>query len=124
MDRVVAALVIADELYIHERLGNMLKEKGIEVEIADNAKVARELLISKEYDIVITDSLIWGLTSLEVNKILKDKNSKSCVIVMADLATAELAEKTLKEGAFGYVIKPQGLERVLSYVELYLLTRH
>lgn len=121
---MVKALIISDELYIHERVGTILNNKNIEFEIADNVKIAKEWLITKNYDIVITDSLIWGLTSLEVNKILKDKKINTCVIVMADLATLELAEKTVKEGAFVYIIKPQDIERISSYVELYLFTRH
>ena len=120
---MVRALIISDEIYVQERVGDILKKKNISFEISDNKKVAKDLLMSKDYDIVIADSLIWGLTSLEINKILKDKKTSTCLIVMADLATLDLAEKTVKDGAFGYVLKPSDIERISSYVDLYLLTR-
>lgn len=123
MDRMVKLLIISDEDYVKERLKNFFKDENISIDIVDNSKLAKERLISFDYDIVITDALIWGLTSLEVMNILKEKKKKSSVIVLADLSTLEIAQNCLKNGAYAIVIKPQELERIKSYVELYILTR-
>lgn len=123
MDRVVKILLISDEDYVKERVKNILSDKNIEINIVDNSKLAKEYLISSDYDIVITDALIWGLTSLEVITILKERKKTSCIIVLSDLATVEIAQTSLKNGAFAFIIKPQDLERIKSYVELYILTK-
>ncbi|MCX7905343.1 MAG: response regulator [Elusimicrobiales bacterium] len=125
MDRVVNILLISDEVYVKNKISSMFGDRNeFVLDIMDNAKMARESLMTKNYDIVITDAMIWGLTSLEVIKILKDRKIYSCVIVLADLTTAEIAQKTVKEGAFGYIIKPPELDKVESYVKLYKLTKY
>lgn len=124
MDRMVKILLISDEDYVKERIKNIFSDEKIIIEILDNSKLAKESLISVDYDIVITDAVIWGLTSLEVMSILKDKKNIPCVIVLSDLATLDIAQSSLKSGAFAFVIKPQELERIKSYVELYMFTRN
>ncbi len=122
MDRMVKALVISDEEYVKERVGRILSELGVSYDFVDNAKLAKEKLLNC-YDVVITDAVIWGLSAIEVVKTAKEIKDDVCVIVMCDLGTADVGERCVKNGAFSYVIKPADIERIKSYVELYLITK-
>ncbi|MEF3279356.1 MAG: response regulator [Elusimicrobiota bacterium] len=125
LDRMVKKLLfIEDELYVIERVCQMVKKyEDIKIEHVSDAKVAREKLLLLPYDIVITDAFIYGLTALEVNKLAHDKNPDVCVIVICQNSTMDIASKSIKEGAFDYVLKPQDIEKIESLLKLYFLAR-
>ncbi|MGC8866724.1 MAG: response regulator [Elusimicrobiales bacterium] len=122
MDRLVRVLVISDEEYVRERVGGILDELKLNYDLACNAKIAKEKLLSP-YDIVISDALIWGMSAIEVVESVKKIRKDVCIIVMCDLSTTDIGERCIKNGAFAYVIKPPDIERIKSYVELYLITK-
>lgn len=119
---MVKVFIISDEEYVKYRVGEIIDKLNLKYEISGNAQQVREKL-TEGYDIVISDALIWGMTAIEVVDIARKHNPNVCVIVMSDLATSDIAEKSLKNGAFAYVLKPQEIERIKTYVELYLITR-
>jgi two-component system response regulator HydG len=115
-------LIIEDEIYVVERIKSMIEKYNFSYDVASEAKKARELLLN-HYDIVITSVYVYGITSLEINKLAHDKNKDVLVIVTTNLSNIDLAQKTVKEGAFDYVIKPQELEKIESFIKFYLLTK-
>jgi two-component system response regulator PilR (NtrC family) len=123
MDRTLRKLlVVEDEAYVVERVKGMLKKYNFSIDFASEAKKAKELLLNP-YDVVITSVYVYGITSLEINKLAHDKNKDALVIVTTNLSNIDLAQKTVKEGAFDYVIKPQELEKIESLVKVYLITK-
>jgi DNA-binding NtrC family response regulator len=125
MDKLVKkVLVVEDESYIVERIREILKKfENVNFYFVDSAKLAREKLETGEWDIVITDVFIYGITSLEVNKLAHGKNSDECVIVLTSTSSLDIAQKTVKEGAFDYVLKPEDIERIESLLKIYLLIK-
>jgi len=124
MDRdLKKILLVEDEKYVIERIKDMLEKYNFSIDIASESKKAREFL-NYPYNIVITSVYVYGITSLEVNKLAHDKNKDVLVIVTTNLSNIDIATKTVKEGAFDYVIKPRDLEKIESLVKVYLITKN
>lgn len=124
MDGLVKKIIlIDDESYVYERVVQIIKKYNVEFDYIDNAKQAKEKLIASSYDVVITEAFIYGLTSLEVNKLAHDKNPNVCVIVLSRLSTLDIAHKTLKEGAFAFLIKPSEIDKLESLIDLYFISK-
>jgi len=125
VDRLVKKLLlIEDDVYAIERIKKICEKFDfLSVETVSDYKKAREKLELWKWDIVITDSFLYGITAIEVNHIARAKNKDVCVIVLSDLSTVDIAQKAVKEGAFDYVLKPQDIEKVESLIRLYAISK-
>lgn len=112
-------LLIEDEGYVTARVEELLAAfPQFEVTRLDDAERARALLDEKPFDIVITDIYLRGASGLEFSFKARQKNPDACVIIIAGIDSAELAAKAVQEGAFDFVVKPPGLERLSSILKL------
>lgn len=124
MDGLVKKIIlIDDEPYVYDRVSHIIKKYKIDIEYVNNSKQAKEKLIAGSYDLVITEAFIYGLTSLEVNKLAHDKNPDVCVIVLSRLSTLDVAQKTVKEGAFAFLVKPPEIDKLESLIDLYFISK-
>lgn len=114
-------LLIEEEGYVVSRLEGMFRDfPGLAVSRAGDAEEARLLLADNSYDIVITDIYVRGASGLELSHRALKTNPKCCVIVISGVDNEDLARKAVAEGAYDYVIKPPGLDKVASLLKLYL----
>ena len=90
--------------------------------LADAAK-ARALLKEKAFDVVITAIYLRGASGLELSFTAREKNKDVCVIILTGLDNADLAAKAVTEGAFDFIIKPPGLERLTNILKMVTLVR-
>jgi DNA-binding NtrC family response regulator len=117
-------LFLEDEGYVISRVEELLEAfPQFEVTRTDDAEKARVLLGEKPFDVVITDIYLRGASGLEFSFKAREMNKDACVILIAGIDSAELAAKAVKEGAFDFVIKPPGLERLSSMLKMYTLVR-
>jgi DNA-binding NtrC family response regulator len=117
-------LFIEDEGYVIARVDEILAAfPQFEVTRLDDAEKARALLDEKAFDIVITDIYVRGASGLELSFKAREKNKDACVIIITGLGNADMAEKAVKEGAFDFVIKPPGLERLSNILKMVTLVR-
>jgi two-component system response regulator HydG len=79
-------------------------ERGLEIAAADN------------FDLVVTDLVLGGITGVEVVRQLKRLDPYVEVIVMTAYGTVASAVETMKEGAYDYVTKPFHLDEFLLLV--------
>ena len=117
-------LLIEDEGYVIDRVNEMLSGfPQFNITRCDDAEKSRRLLEEKSFDIVITDIYLRGASGLEFSFKALKKNPEVCVILIATLDNAELASKAVKEGAFDFIIKPPGLERLANILKMVTLVR-
>jgi DNA-binding NtrC family response regulator len=117
-------LFIEEEGYVVSRVEELLKSfPQFEVTRLDDAERARALLEEKSFDVVITDIYLRGASGLEFSFKAREKNKDACVIIIAGIDSADLAAKAVKEGAFDFVIKPPGLERISNMLKMFTLLR-
>ncbi len=117
-------LFIEDEGYVIDRVQEILLGfPQFEVTLAGTGEEARRLLKERVFDAVITDIYTGGVSGLELLHYAKEKNKDVCAIIIAGVDNSDLAAKALKEGAFDFVIKPPGLDRLTNILKLVTLVR-
>ena len=117
-------LFLEEEGYVIDRVNEILAAfPQFEVtRLADAAK-ARALLKEKAFDVVITAIYLRGASGLELSFTAREKNKDVCVIILTGLDNADLAAKAVTEGAFDFIIKPPGLERLTNILKMVTLVR-
>jgi len=106
MSKKISILVVDDEESVRDSLTNWFREDGFQVECAENAKKALQLLEVKNFDIILADIKMPGMDGLEMLKRIKALKTDAVVIMMTAFATVNTAVIALKDGAFDYITKP------------------
>ena len=99
-------LVVDDEGAIRYSISKTLQRVGYQVSAAASGEEALALLDEQEYDVVLTDIRMPGLTGVELLAKIKEKAPDSIVILMTAYASLGTAVESLRLGAHDYLIKP------------------
>lgn len=102
----ISILIVDDEDSVRDSLLNWFIEDGYEVEAAENAKMALQLLEKRDFNIILADIKMPGMDGLELQRRIKALNNETIVIIMTAFASVETAVQALKDGAYDYVTKP------------------
>jgi len=117
-------LFIEDEGYVIDRVDGILASfPQFEVTRLGDAEKARALLAEKPFDVVITDIYLRGASGAEFSFKALQKNKDACVILITGLDNADMAAKAVREGAFDFVVRPPGLERLENILKMVTLVR-
>lgn len=110
-------LVVDDEFDVRQGLAKLLEFEGYQVSTAENGTVALERAKTAEFDLVLTDLRMPGLSGVETLIGLKKLHPGLQVIVVTGFASDATAANCLREGAFDIVTKPFDLNQLLSLIE-------
>lgn len=117
-------LFIEDEGYVIERVDAILAAfPQFEVTRLADAEKARALLDETPFAVVITDIYLRGASGVEFSFKALQKNPDACVILITGLDNADMAAKAVREGAFDFVVRPPGLERLENILKMVTLVR-
>src|SRR3977135_1407865 len=116
-------LVVDDEVGIRELLSEILADEGHQVSVADSAGEARRQRERQRPDLVLLD--IWmpdtdGITLLK--EWAANGQLTMPVVMMSGHGTIETAVEATRIGAFDFLEKPVGLQKLLSTVTRALKT--
>ncbi len=109
-------LVIDDEDSIREYLSMMLEREGYEVRASADGKKAIKLNSQDEFDVVVTDIQLPGMSGIEILSSLKESDPTVPVIIVTGHASQESAIEALNLGAFYYLLKPVSNEELKQVV--------
>ena len=98
-------LVVDDERSMRELLSIVLRRDGYDVLVADNGKVAVDILKRERVDILITDIRMPEMTGVDVLREAKLIDPGIISIVMTAFASTDTAVEALRLGAADYVHK-------------------
>ncbi len=110
-------LVVDDAKVILSFYQKGLSRIGYEVDVADNALKALDMIEKGDYDIVITDINMELMDGLELLEAIKRDYPHIEVIMMTGYATVENAIRSLKRGAYDFLLKPVKLDQVRQVVK-------
>lgn len=99
-------LVVDDEGAIRYSISKTLQRVGYQVNAAASGEEALTMLDEQDYDVVLTDIRMPGLTGVELLAKIKEKAPDSIVILMTAYASLGTAVESLRLGAHDYLIKP------------------
>jgi two-component system nitrogen regulation response regulator NtrX len=106
-------LVVDDEANIRESLSDILSDEGYEVETAESAEKALDIVRKTPPDLVIMDVWLPGMDGAAALKEIKSSNGDLPVVMITGHGSIELAVKTTRMGAYDFLEKPLSMERVL-----------
>jgi putative two-component system response regulator len=99
-------LVIDDEDVIRMLVVEILESAGYEVTSAESAEVALGLLEDAEFDLVVSDVIMPGLSGLELLEAVRAQRASLPVILVTGAGTYDTLSQALTRGAAGLVTKP------------------
>jgi DNA-binding NtrC family response regulator len=108
-------LIVDDEEAARYGIRRALETFGCEIAEADSAEAARALINEKNFDLLLLDVNLPGISGLEFLKELQteSENNKSeapLVIIITAHGSERLAVQAVKGGAYDYVSKPFELD--------------
>lgn len=109
-------LVVDDEKDVREGLASLLVMEGYEVTTAENGAAAIERAKLRRFDLILTDLRMPGMSGVETLTGLKQLHPDVPVLVVTGYASDETAERCMREGAYGYVMKPFDLDQLLRLI--------
>ncbi len=109
-------LVVDDDETIRDTLYELLSESYVCL-TAETAEKALARLGADEYDVVLTDISMPGLSGLELLGQVRQTFPDTPVIIISGISDQEHAQGLIKLGAFDYLLKPFSLESVEKSVK-------
>lgn len=106
-------LIIDDEKNIREGLANDFEMEGYNVKIAENGKIALDILSKGDIDLVITDlRMPGGVSGDDIIQFVTREMPGIPVIVLTGHGSIDEAVKAMQNGAYNFLTKPLNLEQL------------
>jgi response regulator RpfG family c-di-GMP phosphodiesterase len=109
-------LIVDDEVEITEILADLLSEE-YECLRAASAEEALTRLTESEFQLVISDITMPGMSGLDMIPHVKQLSPDTVVVMISGMQTVESAIGALRLGAFDYLMKPFDLRQVEAVVK-------
>lgn len=113
-------LLIDDNEAARALLANFFEQAGYRVTQAEDGEKALELLPQHQFDVVISDIVMRGVSGLEVLYATRTLEDPPAMILLTGYGSLDTALMALRASAYDYVMKPCKpqllLERVASAI--------
>ena len=109
-------LIADDDESMRRILSQVLQEEGYSCVVTATGKDALEMTRQQDFDLVLLDLKMPGITGLEVLSTLNQAHSNICLIVVTGVIDEGIITECMKLGASGCIIKPFRLEEVVAMV--------
>jgi putative nucleotidyltransferase with HDIG domain len=109
-------LIVDDEADITEILSDLLGGE-YECQTANSAEAALERLGENDFQLVVSDITMPGMSGLEMIPLVKEVSPNTVVVMISGMQTVESAIGALRLGAFDYLMKPFDLRQVEAVVK-------
>ena len=111
-----------DEAGIAGFLKEGLEEEGFAVDLAINGRAALEMVINNlsEYDIILLDWMLPGVSGIEICRSIRRENKNIPVIFLTAKDTVDDTVFALEAGANDYIKKPFAFEELLARIKVLL----
>jgi DNA-binding NarL/FixJ family response regulator len=113
---MIRVLIIDDHAIVRRGLKEVFEDEFSELEVgeAENSRAALELITTEDWDLVLLDINIPGRNGLEVLSEIKRLRPRTPVLVVSAYPEEELAIRSLKLGASGYLNKGSSTDELVA----------
>lgn len=122
-DQVMRILIVEDEKGISNFLKEGLEEEGFAVDFANNGNKGLELASVNDYDLLIFDWMLPGLSGIEICRQFRKLNQTAPVIFLTARDTVADVVFGLEAGANDYIKKPFEFDELLARIRVQLKTK-
>ena len=102
----VKILIVDDELIMRESLAGWLERDGHAVQTAASGEEALEKVKETQFDILLVDIKMEGISGLDVLRKVKETDPDAEVVMITAYGSIPSAIEAMKDGAFDYMLKP------------------
>lgn len=113
-------LIVEDEPGISAFLKQGLEEESYAVDVAADGNMGLEMALSGEYDLILLDWMLPGMSGVEVCRVFRKNYKDTPVIFLTAKDTAEEAVFGLQSGANDYIRKPFNFDELLERIRVQL----
>ncbi len=122
-DKLMRILIVEDEKGISGFLKDGLEEEGFAVDVADDGIKGLELASVNDYDLLLLDWMLPGLSGVEICRQFRKENKTVPVIFLTAKDTIQDTVFGLESGANDYIKKPFEFEELLARIRVQLRTK-
>ena len=116
-------LVVDHDEEARDHICGVLKEEGFDVKSLDNGLLGWDLLQCEEFELIVLDRKLPGLSGFDLCRKLRMQNNQALVLMTSSLNTEADRVLGLEVGADDYLVKPFGYREFLARCRA-LLRRH
>ncbi len=116
-------LIVEDEKGISNFLKDGLEEESFAVDLAPDGNKGLELSAVNDYDLILLDWMIPGISGIEVCRQIRKSNSFVPIIFLTAKDTVSDIVFGLEAGANDYIKKPFKFEELLARIRVQLRTK-
>ena len=109
-------LIVDDEAVIRDGLKRVLEGEAFVVETCSSGYSAIEIMQQRDFDLIITDLKMPGMSGIEVLKSVRTLQPHIPVILITGYASIDTAVEAMKNGASDYISKPFAPDILLEKV--------
>jgi DNA-binding NtrC family response regulator len=110
-------LVVDDDPYIQEALGDRLESLGYRVSRASDGQQALELIDHQDPQMVFLDIEMPRMKGLDVLREIRKREKDFPVVMITAYGSIDLAVEAMKEGAYDFIPKPFKANHIALVVE-------
>lgn len=99
-------LLVEDDEELSEVLSHTLVSRGFTVQTARNGQAALDLLRVAQYDVIVLDWMMPGLSGIDVCQRLRSAGNRTPILMLTARTSSEDTEHGLDAGADDYLTKP------------------
>lgn len=111
-------LVVEDERNLNELIVRQLKLEHYSVDSCFDGNDALDYFACAEYDAIVLDIMLPGISGLEFLKRIRAKNDRTPVLLLTALDSIEDRVTGLDTGADDYLVKPFALDELLARIRV------
>ena len=109
-------LVVDDDEAVGKVLAALLSQAGHQSTWVGSAEAALATLEKREFDLVISDVRMPGLSGMDLLKLLRQKSPDLPVVLLTAHGTVQMAVEAMRDGAADFMLKPFNREQLLSAI--------
>ncbi|HZY39498.1 MAG TPA: response regulator transcription factor [Mucilaginibacter sp.] len=112
--------LVEDEQKVAAFICKGLEENGYAVKEAKNATLARALLQSADFDLLILDVMLPDMNGIDLCREIRQTDNKTPILMLSALDQVQNKVSGLKAGADDYLVKPFHFSELLARIEALL----
>ena len=111
-------LVVEDEHDLREIIQKRLQKEMYTVDVCENGSEALDYICAGEYDVIVLDVMLPGMSGLDIIKEMRKRQDKTKVLLLTAKDSIEDRVTGLDCGADDYLVKPFAFEELLARIRV------
>ncbi len=113
-------LLVEDDPKLGQTIKEDLVDKGYQVDIAFDGKIAQSMYAANKYDMALLDINVPYVNGWELCKIIRNQNKDIPIIMLTALGEIEDKMEAFNAGADDYLVKPFHLNELVARLKVFM----